>query len=126
MNNLFLTKKGYPTLLYQAVQKFNRVLESDFKQQERLIYICDWMAQHNPELSNDIRRMINEGDTSHIIDHLMHYAEKDLSFISYSQYQKDKEVGFYHRTKIYQKGKENKGQDKTQSNNQDKKKGMGV
>ena len=126
MNNLFLTKNGYPTLLYQAVQKFNRVLESDFKQQERLIYICDWMAQHNSELSNDIRSMINEGDTSHIIDHLMKYAEKDLTFISYSQYQKDKEVGFYHRSKIQSQAKDKKAEDKTQTNNQDKKKGMGV
>jgi hypothetical protein len=70
--------------------------------------------------------MINEGDTSHIIDHLMHYAEKDLTFISYSQYQKDKEVGFYHRSKIQSQAKDKKAEDKTQTNNQDKKKSMGV
>lgn len=86
MNRDFLTKSGKASLLYQSIQKFNKVLESDFKKEERLIYICDWMAQHNPQIATDIRRMVEQEQYDKIISHLIKFADADLRFRNYELY----------------------------------------
>lgn len=138
MNDIYRTKNGYATLLYQAMQKFYRVMESDFKQKERYIYICDWMAQHNPTLATDIRRMVEQEQYANILKHLTKYAETDLSFLNYTKYCEDKAVGFYYnnrpkpqvkndsqiQTSVGQKSDQTT--DKSKDKKKDKRKGMGI
>ncbi|MBQ0156092.1 MAG: relaxase/mobilization nuclease domain-containing protein [Bacteroidales bacterium] len=138
MNDIYRTKNGYATLLYQAMQKFYRVMESDFKQKERYINICDWMAQHNPTLATDIRRMVEQEQYANILRHLTKYAETDLSFLNYTKYCEDKAVGFYYnnrpkpqvkndsqtQTSVGHKSKETTSS--TTKDNSKKKKGFGI
>lgn len=134
VNNLYRTKNGYATLLYQAIQKFHRVSESDFKQKERYIYICDWLAQHNPTLATDLRHMVEKEDYRNLIKHVIKYADPDLSFSNYTKYCEEKDVGFYYDMRKPQSQPKSQSQSKaehkpgqtTNDKKNNKKKGMGI
>lgn len=125
MKSELLTKNGKSTLLYQAVQKFHRILSDEYKQQERLIQACDWLAQHNMDLATDIRRMVEDGKTEFINDHLFEYMDKDLRFSNYDNYMKMRHLDFGYVAKPETKKEQTPETDKKSSQKQ-KRKGMGI
>lgn len=133
MKSELLTKSCKSTLLYQAVQRFHRVLSDKYMQQERLIQACDWLAQYNTDLATDVRRMVEDGKAEYINQHLFEYMDKDLRFVNYDNYMMMRKLDFGYVVKADTKkeqtpdlSEKTPDSDVKSSQKQVKKKGMGI
>ena len=86
-----LTRNGKTSLLFQAVQKFNQVYDSTFKQEERLLKVCDWMASYNTQIASDLCQLISvHKSQDEICSYLFTHLDSNLGFKNYDRYLKER------------------------------------
>ena len=86
-----LTRNGKTSLLFQAVQKFNQVYDSSFKQEERLLKVCDWMASYNSQMASDLRQLVSSHKSQdEICSYMFSHLNANLGFKNYERYMKER------------------------------------